>query len=261
VFINNQRRVNALKENIEIANQGYFIYNDRRIDLNVPSTKLISVKEILDYKLHNETKFKFVHNTTIGAVFNNPSKCCVLNFASYKTPGGGVLKGYNSQEESLCYPSNLYTELLKFKSTFYDKHINEGLNYGLYTSEALYSENISVFRTEGLEVMSSVREMNVITMAAPYAEVVKRYRPNLVSSIYKSLEERCKRVLEIASANNQEYLILGAFGCGVFGNDINDLIGIWYKLFNNEFRDVFKEVVFAIPEENNLDKFKIKFIK
>ena len=73
MFINNQRRVNALKENIEIAKQGYFIYNDRRIDLNIPSTKLISVKEILDSELHNETKFKFVHNTTIGAVFNNPN--------------------------------------------------------------------------------------------------------------------------------------------------------------------------------------------
>lgn len=261
MFINNQRRVNTLKENIEITKQGYFIYNGRRIDLNAPSTKLISIKEILDYKLHNETKFKFVHNTTIGAVFNNPNKCCVLNFASYKIPGGEVLKGYNSQEESLCYPSNLYTELLKFKSNFYDKHINEGLNYGLYTSEALYSENISIFRTEGLEVIGSVKEMNVITMAAPYAKVVKRYRPNLVSSIYKNLEERCRRVLEIASSNNQEYLILGAFGCGVFGNDINDLIDIWYKLFNNEFKDVFKEVVFAIPEENNLNKFKIKFIK
>lgn len=38
---------------------------------------------------------------------------CVLNLASDTTPGGGWLRGYLAQEESICYRSSLYLSLHK----------------------------------------------------------------------------------------------------------------------------------------------------
>lgn len=255
----NKKRVNTLKENLEISKQGFYMFGDNKVNIVKPRTRLIKTSEQLEFNLHNKTEIEFVNNTTIGAVMDEPEKSCTLNFASYKTPGGGVLKGYGSQEESLCYPSNLYSSLLEFKTDFYDNHIIEGMNYGLYTSEALYSEDVSIFRTEGLELIMPCKVMNVITMAAPYAKTVRRYRPYLENRIYPALKARCQRVLEIAASNKQEVLILGAFGCGVFGNNLDDLIEIWYELLNNDFKDVFKKVIFAVPEESSLDKFIKRF--
>lgn len=255
----NKKRVNALKENIEISKQGFYMFDNNKVNIVKPRTRLIETSEKLEYNLHNKTEIEFVNNTTIGAVMDESEKSCVLNFASYKTPGGGVLKGYGSQEESLCYPSNLYSSLLEFKTDFYDKHIIEGMNYGLYTSEALYSEDVSIFRTEDLEIISPYKVMNVITMAAPYAKTVRRYRPYLEERIYPTLQYRCQRVLEIAASNKQEVLILGAFGCGVFGNNIDDLVNIWYELLNSDFKNVFKKVIFAVPDGASYVKFKNKF--
>lgn len=90
-----------------------------------------------------------------------------------------------------------------------------GMTKGLYSSEAIYSEDINIIKDEEFN-LRELRTMNVITMAAPYAKIIRRYNPDMVDLIYPALRDRCKRVLEIAVNYNQERLVLGAFGCGVF---------------------------------------------
>ena len=41
-------------------------------------------------------------------------RVCVLNFASYKNPGGMFIKGSSAQEESLCHESFLYNVLKEY---------------------------------------------------------------------------------------------------------------------------------------------------
>lgn len=250
--------LNNLKENIEIDKQGFYYYGDEKIEIPKATSKVISPNEDLDSNKSCDMKIVCVQSTTIDAAIAEEGKICILNFASYKTPGGGVLKGMSSQEESLCYSSNLYNQLELMTGIFYNKHIREGMNNGLYSNEAIYSENISIIKNSKLRFIRP-KTVNVITMAAPYAKTVRRYSPWLIPKIYETLADRCRRVLEIASFYHQDTLILGAFGCGVFGNNLDDLIDIWYNLLDKQFKNSFKKVVFALTSENSYCKFKEKF--
>lgn len=252
--------LNNLKENIEIDKQGFYYYGDEKIEIPKATSKVISPNEELYGSAFHNVKIVCVKATTIDAAIAEKDKCCILNFASYKTPGGGALKGWSSQEESLCYSSNLYNQLELMKGIFYNKHIREGMNNGLYSSEAIYSENISIIKNSKLRFIRP-KTVNIITMAAPYAKTVRRYSPWLIPKIYEALSDRCRRVLEIASFYHQDTLILGAFGCGVFGNNLDDLIDIWYTLLGKQFKNSFKKVIFAVPDENSYCKFKEKFME
>ena len=251
-------RLVSLNENLNIVDKGFYELDDKKFYLIPSTSKIIKEDDQLNNSMSNNTQIEVINKTTIGAVLNENSKCCVLNFASYKTPGGGVLEGYGSQEESLCYVSNLYDELYQFKYTFYERHKMLGMNKGLYSSEAIYSEDINIIKDENFN-LRELRTMNVITMAAPYAKIIRRYNPDMIDLIYSALRERCKRVLEIAINYNQETLVLGAFGCGVFQNNLDDLIEIWYNLLTGEFNNKFKKVIFAVPDKISFSKFKYKF--
>jgi uncharacterized protein (TIGR02452 family) len=77
------------------------------------------------------------------------------------------------------------------------------------------------------------------------------------------LYKRCKLVLDIAALNGQKNLVLGAFGCGVFGNDPAEVASIWHKLLVEEhMRELFDNVEFAILGKNtdrNFMSFRTKF--
>lgn len=87
-------------------------------------------------------------------------RVAVLNFASYKNPGGGYLSGMISQEEALCHESTLYQVISSFINEYYSWN-RANLNRGLYTNRALYSPNI-VFEHGRKRVAA-----DVITCAAP----------------------------------------------------------------------------------------------
>lgn len=58
---------------------------------------------------------------SVSAIFNywkENEKIAVLNFSSYKNPGGGFLLGSRAQEECLCHESNLYNILLQLEVVF-----------------------------------------------------------------------------------------------------------------------------------------------
>lgn len=59
--------------------------------------------------------------------------------------------------------------------------------------------------------------------------------------------ERVKRLLYAFQANKHEYLVLGAFGCGVFRNDPLEVAKIFRQyLISDEFRGAFKRIIFAV---------------
>lgn len=172
---------------------------------------------------------------------------CVLNFASYKNPGGGFLQGSRAQEECLCQSSYLYNVLREFPS--YYEWNNKHLNKAMYENRAIFSPYIMFEQGDDQEYCS------VITCAAPNLTPSKKYGYGITAEENsKILENRIKFVLDIAAREKVDILILGAFGCGVFGQDATEVANIFMKCISNSHK-YFKKVIFAIPNNVHSENF------
>lgn len=182
-------------------------------------------------------------------------KTAVLNFASFKNPGGKYIEGSMAQEECLCSESILYNVLSNFQDSYYTPNSRGSKNRCLYFNRCIYSPNIIFERN------SNIVACNVITCAAPNYRAGSKYCNVSVKDNIKALTERIKFVLNIAKYNNIETLILGAYGCGVSGQEPGIVSNIFKHYLETEFKNIFKNVYFSIPDvsSNNYKTFLKNF--
>lgn len=193
---------------------------------------------------------------TVSAIFEYKRRfknICLLNFASYKNPGGGFLNGATAQEECLCMESNLYNILINFKD-FYEPN-QKRYNKGLYNSNLIYTPDVLFFKN------NRSANSDVITCAAPNKKVATEKYGLSDKVVYKAMEERIDHILYSAYENKIDCLILGAFGCGIFGNNPKDVAEIFKKLLDKKYTGVFIKVVFAIPNNNSKNNNYKEFYK
>lgn len=202
-------------------------------------------------------EISIVDEDSVSAIFNHrQGKTAVLNFASYKHPGGMFLNGSRAQEECLCHESFLYNVLRQYDNTYYAWN-KKNLNRSLYKNRALYSPAIGFFKD------SKTALCDVITCAAPNYTSANKYCAVTKRENLDALDSRIKFVLDIAEANNVDTLILGAFGCGVFGQQSTEVADIFKKYLETSHH-TFEKVIFAIPDSNSnnhLELFKFVFRK
>lgn len=201
-----------------------------------------------------------VISATIQAKKNNPNaKIAILNFASYKNPGGGFMGNSYAQEEAICYCTNLYQELCRNRG-WYSNHYK--LNNGLYENESILSHNITVvaYQLGKLLKPDDVFYIDVLTCAAPNATSILRYKPQLINTIAPASRERTIYATNILTSMEYDIVILGAFGCGVFKNDPKVVADAFKEALSKNYGN-FEQVVFAIPDEssNNFKAFKETF--
>lgn len=168
-----------------------------------------------------------------------------LNFASAKNPGGGFLSGAKAQEESLCRASGLYACLNK--QPYYDHH--RKLGGGFYTDYALYSPNVPVWRDEKETLLAETWPLSFLTMAAPNYRA-HGFDPATKPKLLAEFDKRIRKILLIALAHNHQSLVLGAWGCGAFGNDSKDVAPIFAKQLKGEFSGAFQHIIFAILDRS-----------
>ena len=191
---------------------------------------------------------------TVSGLFKyHEGKTAVLNFASYKNPGGMFIDGSKAQEECLCHESFL-CNVLREKNSYYDWN-KKYLNKALYLNRALYSKNV-IFEHEG-----SVLEADVITCASPNRSTYLRYnnKPEDNEHNTKVLEERIMFVKRIAELNNLDTIVLGAYGCGVFGQDAKTVAELFKKAFE---KTNVKNIIYAVPkgmDSKNFEAFEQVF--
>lgn len=247
-WINKSERANIAQEHTIDMEKNY----SDKIQICVRETKLYDSKSLFHLPSKIDMKIDILDLDSVSAIFSNSKgKTAVLNFASYKNPGGMFLKGSKAQEECLCHESFLYN-VLKEQSTYYNWN-NQHKNKALYLNRALYSPNILFMKNQ------TEMNCNVITCAAPNKTAAQKYCNISDTENKQILESRIDFVLKIAADNQVDTIILGAFGCGGFGQDAKDVAESFKKCL--EKYHCFKYVIFAIPnsKDQNLKKFKEVF--
>ena len=194
----------------------------------------------------------------------------VLNFASSTNPGGGVTKGSTAQEECLCRCSNLYLTLYQEKCIREYYNVNKKYISNIGSDAIIYSRNIYVFKDKNYNMLP-VKDrfyVDVLTCAAPNLRENPRNQYNSDASeekltltdeeLYNIHVKRARNILNVAVKNEDDYLILGAFGCGAFRNN-PEIVAKAYKDVLQDYMYCFKVIDFAIIDgkySNNYEIFK-----
>ncbi len=76
--------------------------------------------------------------------------------------------------------------------------------------------------------------------------MVKRQEPEREVEIFGAMDVRIDKMLALALRQGNETLILGAWGCGVFRNDPEEIAELFKKHLHGKYKNKFKRVVFAI---------------
>ena len=172
-------------------------------------------------------------------------KIAILNFASYKNPGGMFINGSMAQEEALCHENFLYNVLRELPQ--YYEWNNEHKNRALYTNRAIYTPEVS-FSSGSLK-----SKADVITCAAPNYKAAAKYNHVSQEENIAVFTDRAKFVAKIAVENKVDTIILGAWGCGVFGQNPEIAADILVHVFTHA--DI-PHVKFAVPKGKNEENFR-----
>ncbi len=196
---------------------------------------------------------------------------CVLNMANQYIVGGDYLSSF-AQEESLILRTNLLDSLKKLDGVVegnacnpfkYDFKSNIGFTTekqrkGLGEFTALYTQNVTVstLSLEDESISITPFPVNIISSAAyNLSDEEDKLPPSLyhAGTIFKILNQ-----LRVAKEHQQRNLVLGAFGCGCFGNDPAFIAEVYHAAINEyEFRGCFDTIIFAIKPSNGSDNLVI----
>jgi uncharacterized protein (TIGR02452 family) len=214
--------------------------------VSIPPDESLPARESISFP---ETRIQVANETTLGAsrrLVESGLKPLALNFANRIHPGGGFLGGARGQEEVLCRSSALYQTLA-----------GDPMYHERSKDWAIYSPDVPVFRTDDGSPLGRPWFLSFITCAAPYAPVLGQPEAGDL------LQRRIHRVLAIARAYGHAALVLGAWGCGAFGNDAHRTATDFRQALETEFGGAFSDIVFAItdwsPERRFLGPFREVF--
>lgn len=245
----NKAHVNIVRELNNMCNHNFF-YPESYLSQS-------DISGVIGKTSYEEVKDKITveNKNVIDCILEEKGKMGVLNFASARHAGGGYLYGSNAQEEALCYSSLLYNALVRCEE-FYT--LNDKENRGhCYTDSLIYTEQVPFIRDAEFNLLDKPVLVDVVTCPAPNLNAMGDER---IKEAEEALYRRMTYILNV-SKDKVNTLILGAFGCGVFGNSPEKVAKIWYDLLINKgFIKHFKKIVFAVyKNEANLRAFEEVF--
>jgi uncharacterized protein (TIGR02452 family) len=242
--------VSSAKETIEVCeNKQYTSLSGKVVDISKEIDFAIdnTVYYPADFNLWKESapiipKLSVTNETTSQAAIrlaaSGLSNIVALNFASARNQGGGFLSGALAQEEDLCRASALYP-CLKTKPLFYNTNILCDNSY--YTDGIIYSPKVPFFKDEHNLFIEEPYTLSIISAPAPNLNGAQFIDEDVL--ITKILH-RTERILQVAALNEHKNIVLGAWGCGAFGNDPNIVANAFMMAL--EVVPAFESVCFAV---------------
>ena len=276
--MNRDRRASMAQETLAILQQGTYVTSSgSRVDIAqsladaVQRTRLYRPADfaaslpLAPSTFKGDTKIEVTPETTLEAAqrlaLSAPDDDALcLNFASAKNPGGGFLGGSQAQEESLARSSGLYLCLLSASEMY---EYNRSLASCLYSDYMIYSPHVPVFRDDAGMLLEEPYFVSFLSVPAVNAGAVRRNEPQDRARIQPTMQARTAKLLWVAAQHQHRTLVLGAWGCGVFGNDP----GMVAELFAGELRgtglyaDRFAQIIFAIYDRSADQETRNAFVQ
>ena len=201
-----------------------------------------------------EVALRVQPGTTVNSLDSRQAPpVAVLNLANETTPGGGWLNGALAQEEALCYRSSLSLSL-------------HSSHYPIPTFSALYSPRVLLIRdamANGHDLLYpntapwDLPVFGVISLAAlkrPVLSHAGKYFANREDR--RITKEKIRVVLRVSVRRGHTKIVLGALGCGAFGNPPEEVAQCFKEVFTeDEFTGGWwEDVVFAVLDNERGDQ-------
>ena len=285
------QNIEILKDTLRVCKKGYYKHNGKKINLKLTTeerqnaivylpeqvNKIAQKKDFphvhslgrCGYSCMNADSFSMaqsrqkIHSMLKG---RGNAEILVLNFANPVNPGGGVRRGVRAQEEDLCRRSTLLASLESETAQAYYEY-NKTLKTNLGSDAIILTPKVEVFKDEDGDTLEESFVVAVMTCAAP---MILCGKEGLSDQQYEELfYNRIVGMLKCAAYWGYTSLVLGAFGCGAFGNDAKLVSDLFYKALK-EFNfdgmresDMFRRIDFAVldfsPTSYNFEEFARNF--
>lgn len=205
-------------------------------------------------------------STNLGNSQQNPplsSRPAVLNLASDTHPGGGWQTGAMAQEEALCYRSSLSLSLHKH-------HYPWNAEQGIYTRDVVIIRSSTSDGHALLAPKTAAADLPLVSVLSIAA--LRRPKvvdvPTLDGGQRKGFankddelltRKKMRLALRMAASNGHDCLVLGALGCGVFRNPVEDIAEAWKEVLGeSEFEGGWwREVWFAVLDGGDAGNFDV----
>lgn len=246
--------LNTLENGYYKLSNGKTVSIQNSIDHCVEETILYRSQEldVLLSKLQNEhtydTVIEVTNETTLSAgerLTQTFDSVCCLNFGSAIHPGGVFWNGNNAQEQSLARASALYPSLVS-KIEMYE--YNKAHKDYWYCDNMILSPSVPVFKNDNGEYREKPYHLSFLTCPAVHKSVLQRqtdmFSQEKVDTI---MQKRIKKIVGVALKHKYEALILGSYGCGIFGNNPNDVARYFAGVLSSfPYKHGFKQITFAV---------------
>ena len=260
------KRVRILRETMKAAEEGFCMVEEQEVKLpfafeQIKEIKLYGAEQI--HQLPEVTlpgsksgRITLRNQDTLEAAFElhqrrkeTEKAVLVLNFANPHRPGGGIRAKPGTQEEHLCVKTTLLCSLeTKEAWPFYQANLDCGTQ--AQTDTILFSPKTVVIRNPDLSLRKDPFPIAVMTVSAPIAS---RMEPDERLDLEHILRNRITGMIRTAIEEGHTRLVLGAWGCGNFGNDPDLVAKLFHQVLTEHqkngspcFVSFFEEITMAV---------------
>ncbi len=117
----------------------------------------------------------------------------------------------------------------------------------------IYSKNVYIFRGSEKSgyCMLPLDRRCVVSFIAVAAQIHYNRNSPLNNKEKDAFRHKIRAIFRIAYENGHDSIVLGALGCGIFGNPPEDVAKIFKEILMDDFNGCFARIVFAILWDHN----------